>query len=44
MTLSEVEFRYESMLDEYPDTAFGFGPVAHKMLVGWPNSAICKTV
>ena len=35
MKLSEVEFRYESMLDEYPDTAFGFGPGAHKMLVGW---------
>ncbi|MBQ9338023.1 MAG: iron-containing alcohol dehydrogenase [Lentisphaeria bacterium] len=35
MTLSEVEFRYESMLDEYPDTTFGFGPGAHKQLTGY---------
>ena len=34
MKLSEVEFRYESMLDEYPDTAIYFGSSAHKALGG----------
>ena len=32
MKLSEVEFRYESMLDEYPDTTISFGPAAHREL------------
>ena len=35
MKLSEVEFRYESMLDEYPDTIFNFGPAAHRSLCGF---------
>lgn len=34
MNLSKVEFRYESMLDEYPDTSFNFGPAAHRALGG----------
>ena len=33
--LSETEFRYESMLDEYPDTAICFGPGAIKSLGGY---------
>lgn len=33
--LSETEFRYESMLDEYPDTAICFGPGSIKLLGGY---------
>lgn len=32
MKLSEVEFRYESMMDEYPDTMIYFGSAAHKAI------------
>ncbi|MBO4633188.1 MAG: iron-containing alcohol dehydrogenase [Lentisphaeria bacterium] len=35
MNLSEIEFRYESMLDEYPDTSISFGPAAHRELGGY---------
>ena len=35
MKLSEAEFRYETMLDEYPDTIFSFGPAAPKALAGY---------
>ena len=32
MKLSETEFRYESMLDEYPDTVISFGSSVYKTL------------
>ena len=35
MKLSEAEFRYETMLDEYPDTIFTFGPAVQKALAGY---------
>ena len=35
MKLSEVEFRYESMMDEYPDTMIFFGSAAHKAVGGY---------
>ena len=35
MNFSELEFRYETMLDEYPDTIFSFGPAAQKALAGY---------
>ena len=35
MKLSEAEFRYETMLDEYPDTIISFGPAATKALAGY---------
>lgn len=35
MKLSEVEFRYESMIDEYPDTMIFFGSAAHKAIGGY---------
>lgn len=35
MNFSELEFRYETMLDEYPDTAIYFGNAAHKALGGY---------
>ena len=35
MKFSDAEFRYETMLDEYPDTAIAFGPAALKSLSGY---------
>ena len=39
MKLSEVEFRYESMIDEYPDTMIFFGSAAHKAIGGYTPQA-----
>ncbi len=44
MTGSSVEFKYESMLEEYPDTAIIFGESAHNQLNGFLIASQIRSV